>query len=130
MNMTGKERVAKMHRRQAQEKAKNISLIVLDIVVTIGLIWDGLSSAGRGSLLAVGAGTVLLIFNYLALLWSFPTMLKIQGKFPWFRKLLIKIAGTDQHWNCPRLLFLRGIAISLGLSAATIYLISCIFVQQ
>lgn len=127
MNMTGKERVAKMHRRQAQEKAKNISLIVLDIVVTIGLIWEGLSSAGRGSLLAVGAGTVLLMFNYLALLWSVPTMLKIQGEFPWFRKLLIKIAGSELHRNRPRAMFLRGIVIALGLTAATLYLLFYIF---
>lgn len=125
--MTGKERVVKMRRRKALKKAKTFSLFILDIVVTMSLLGGEFNTDGHARLLPLGAGTVLLMFNYLALLWSVPTMLKIQGELPWLRKLLIKIAGTELHRNRPRAMFLRGIVIALGLTAATLYLLFYIF---
>lgn len=122
--MTGKERVALMQRRRAWEKARVIGLFILDIVITVALLWGGLALGGSTGFTLLGAGAVLLAFNYLALLWSVPTMLRIKDSLPSLWKILMWITVAGRHKDCPRVEFFRCILLSLVLTAATIYLLS------
>lgn len=122
--MTGKERVALMQRRRAWEKARVIGLFILDIVITVALLWGGLALGGSTGFTLLGAGAVLLAFNYLALLWSVPIMLRIKDSLPSLWKILMWITGAGRHKDCPRVEFFRCILLSLVLTAATIYLLS------
>ena len=122
--MTGKERVALMQRRRAREKARTIVLLILDIAITFALILGGLSIGDSTGITLLGAGAVLLAFNYLALLWSVPTMLRLHDSMPSLRKFLMWITGADRHKDCPRVEFFRCILLSLVLTAAAIYLLS------
>lgn len=119
--MTGKERVAMMRRHKAKKKVTAIIALVIDIAVTISILLVGLNTNGIASITLLGIGTILLEFNYLAILWSVPIMLKIHGILPSVRKLLSEIAGTERCRLRPKVFFFRGIAISFVLTASTLF---------
>jgi len=105
--MTGKERAAQMYKRKAMEKSRVFGVIILEVIFTLALLCGGVALEGSlGSTLLI-AGSVMLAFNYVALLWNVLTRLVSGG-----------IRSRSKG------LFIMSVILSIILTSATVYVFS------
>lgn len=121
--MTGKERVARTRQRRFLVKLKTCGLLLLTTVLSIVLLWLGITTEGSLGSTLLSIGAVLTTLAFLALLWSIPAILRERDVPTWVRIPLLRLAGADPSAGFIRAGMLQCFVLALLMTSGTVLLL-------
>lgn len=122
--MTGKERVARTRRRRTLARLKTCSLLLLTAVLSIVLLWLGITTEGSLGSTLLSMGAVLTTLVFLVLLWRIPAILRERDVPTWIRIPLLRLAGADPSAGFIRAGMLQCFVVALLMTSAAVLLLS------